>query len=245
VIGAAALVAAALSALYVAVVLRGGPRIVDATTYLLEARALAHGWLAWGPAEPSASVAGRFLVRDALGDGTHLAGIFPPGWPALLAAFVAMGAPMASGPVLAAAATLATAWLGHEMARHLDVRGHAVIAPAAAAVSAVCACLRYHTADTMSHGLAAALLAVALAGALRARRDARVALRLVVGLALGWLVATRPVSGAAVALLVLATARRRPAELAAIAAGAVPGIALLLAHQRAATGAWLSSSQGL
>lgn len=245
----AALVAAALSALYVVAILRGGPRIVDATTYLLEARALAGGLLAWDPGEPSASVAGRFLVRDALADGTRLAGIFPPGWPAVLALFVAAGAPMASGPVLAALVTLATAWLGAEVARALpasfDERARAVVAPGAAAVSAVCACLRYHTADTMSHGLSAVLLAVALAGALRARRDPRVVIRLAIGLALGWLVATRPVSGVAVALLAGAIVPRRSRDQLAVVLGALPGLALLVAHQRAATGAWLFSSQDL
>ena len=109
----------------------------------------------WQPADPAASVAGRFLVSDALGDGSRLAGIFPPGWPAVLALFVIAGAPMASGPVLAVLVTLATAWLGHEVARGLDdrvldERALRVVAAGSAAVSAVCACLRYHTADTMS-----------------------------------------------------------------------------------------------
>lgn len=262
-IGAAALIAAMLSALYVVVILRGGPRIVDATTYLLEARAMARGLLAWAPSEPTASVAGRFLVHDALGEGTRVAGIFPPGWPAVLAPFVLAGAPMLSGPVLAALVTVATAWLGSEVARVLldhpatgsrdawvDARDLTpaavdVVAPAAAALSAVCACLRYHTADTMSHGLAALLLAVALAGALRARRSPHLAIRLGVGLAVGWLIATRPFSGLATALLVVAVAPRRARDLAALGAGLVPGLALLLLHQRAATGAWLASSQSL
>lgn len=260
---AAALAAAALSALHVALVLRGGPRIVDATTYLLEARAMAHGLLAWEPAEPGSSVAGRFLVHDALGGGSRVAGIFPPGWPAVLALFVLAGAPMASGPVLAFLVTLATAWLGHELvrivratrppdgggasldARGLDDRALDLVPAGAAAVSAVCACLRYHTADTMSHGLAAVLLTVALAGALRARHDRRLVLRVAVGLALGWLIATRPFSGLAALIVVLVVTPRRLRDLAPIGLGLVPGIALLLVHQRAATGAWLASSQSL
>ena len=40
-----ALAAAALSAAYISVYLRGGPRIIDATSYFLEGRALAKGLL--------------------------------------------------------------------------------------------------------------------------------------------------------------------------------------------------------
>src|SRR5262245_27348012 len=44
-LGLAALAAALLSAAYIQVYLRGGPRIIDATSYWLEARALAAGHL--------------------------------------------------------------------------------------------------------------------------------------------------------------------------------------------------------
>ncbi len=272
-VAVAAASAAALSAGYVARFLRGGPRIIDATTYLLEARAIASGQLAWSPAEPGASVVGRFLVRDTLGDGSHVASIFPPGYPAFLAAFVKCGAPMASGPVLAALIVVATAWLAHEVA----ARGGAGAPPrtaaessllpvAAAGLSAVCAALRYHTADTMSHGLAALCATVALAATLRAARrggdegggpSPRAAHAVVndslIGLSLGVLVATRPVTAVAIALvsgLILATSelgppRHRARVLGSIALGAAPGIALFVLHQRAATGAWLASSQSL
>lgn len=259
VIGASAVAAGALSAAYVVLYLRGGPRIVDATTYLLEARALSHGLLAWTPLDPAASVSGRFLVRDALGDGTHLAGIFPPGWPALLALGVLAGAPLAVGPFLAVLCTLATAWLAAETVRALrgaETGAGVAAAPAvdaardvvpalAALLSAVCACLRYHTADTMSHGLAATLVAAALAAALRARVDPRLGLRLAAGGALGWLLATRPVSGAAMAMVLALILPRRPRDLVATGVAVLPGLALLAMHQRAATGAWLASSQSL
>ena len=54
--------AALLSLGYVAFFLRGGPRIVDATSYFLQARALAEGHFAWRVPEPSASFRGRFLL---------------------------------------------------------------------------------------------------------------------------------------------------------------------------------------
>jgi hypothetical protein len=254
----AAALAGALSATYVALYLRGGPRIVDATTYLLEARTIAHGRLAFPVAEPVASTLGRFLVHHDAPGGVVASGLFPPGWPAVLAIGVALGAPLAVGPVIAVALVLATHALATRAVRRLAPDpGPFAAAPAIAALlSAVCAALRYHTADTMSHGLAALCATVGLAASLDATdpaaspRRARAA-ALLVGLAGGWLAATRPVSAIALGAAVLAAAswgdRRAIGPrlgLGAIAAlGALPGLALLVAHQAAATGALFGSSQ--
>ena len=76
--GAAVLGSLAYFVFYV----RGSPRIIDASTYWLEARALATGTghFVFPAPDPSASYRGRFLLfRDG-----HLGGIFPPGWPLLL-----------------------------------------------------------------------------------------------------------------------------------------------------------------
>ena len=230
-----ALLALILSALYVRHFLRGGPRIVDATSYYLEARALSEGKLAFEVPVPSASFRGRFLLFGSSG----LAVIFPPGYPAALALGFLAGAPLAVGPVLAAALVLVTYWLSRELIGREDV------ARAAAAASALCAALRYHTADTMSHGLCALLFASVLAAAARPS----LARALAAGFAGGWLVATRPVTGiaglgvGALLLLARSEARERPARLLAFAAGLVPGVALLLLHQHAATGSYLGSSQ--
>ena len=40
-----------LSLAYIAFYLRGGPRIIDATTYFLQGRALSHGHFSWTPPE--------------------------------------------------------------------------------------------------------------------------------------------------------------------------------------------------
>src|SRR4051812_8840526 len=104
----AALCSAALSTGYIVAYLRGGPRIIDATSYWLEARALAHGSFAWPLASPETSVMGRFLVRAAGPDGAHAAVIFPPGYPLLLALGFLLRLPPAIGPLLAAGITLAT-----------------------------------------------------------------------------------------------------------------------------------------
>ncbi|AUX39405.1 hypothetical protein SOCE26_007960 [Sorangium cellulosum] len=284
VLAAIAAAAALISAAYVAVYLRGGPRIIDATSYWLEARAIAAGHLAWPLDEPEASVLGRFLVRrDAAGHGggvAEVAVLFPPGYPALLALGFLAGAPLAVGPALAAALAIAT----HDLAARFaparpasSSEGAAWIpfVPLVAALfSALCAALRYHTADTMSHGLAALCFTVALASTRRALDHAHAAAAArapspwtgpagraaaLAGLAAGWLAATRPPSALALAATLLllvagsaAEGARDPAPgpaprprlgriAAAMALGALPGLALLAAHQRAATGAFASS----
>src|SRR5579863_10524388 len=73
-LGGVALLAAFLTLGYAAHYLRGGPRIIDATTYSLQARALAQGHVTWPALFPSASSRGRFLLYV----DQHLAGIFPP-----------------------------------------------------------------------------------------------------------------------------------------------------------------------
>ncbi|WP_437590695.1 hypothetical protein [Sorangium sp. So ce1000] len=285
-------VAALLSAAYVAVYLRGGPRIIDATSYWLEARAMAAGYLAWPLDEPAASVLGRFLVRSDPTGGAmagrgaaDVAVLFPPGYPAVLALGFLAGAPLAVGPVLAAALAMATYDLAAQFAPEDPApAGSAArlrfVPLVAALFSALCAALRYHTADTMSHGLAALCFTVALASARRAldgaradasasplgswRRDPAVRAAALAGLAAGWLAATRPPSALALAatlpfVLLPSSAPSgaaagprdgdpapRPSPrlarlAAAMAIGALPGLALLAAHQHAATGAFASS----
>jgi hypothetical protein len=240
----AAMSAGLLSILYIAIYLRGGPRIVDATTYYLQGRALAHGSFAWPVDEPTASFRGRFLVfREA--DGV-MGGIFPPGYPALLALGFGLGAPMVVGPALAALTVIATYRLAHTLADEApplrDLREP--VARAAALLSIVCATLRYHTADTMSHGAAALGVAVALDLVLRARRSEGAGTALGAGGAIGAVLATRPFSALGVAIVAAALLGRSHRRLLArVAIGALPGAALLALAQRAVTGAWLASSQ--
>jgi hypothetical protein len=258
--------AALLSIAYIAIYLRGGPRIVDATTYFLQGRALSHGDLAWAPPPgPSASFHGRFLVhRDVLGDGETLGGIFPPGYPLVLALGFFVGAPMIVGPLLAFALVVATYRLARTLGEEVCPKLAEPVARGAALLSLVCAALRYHTADTMSHGASALGVTVALACALQARR-ARLAPpsadeapfergrldALSAGLALGYVVATRPFSAPPIAIVVawllaptFLPARDRRSRLSVLVLlGMVPGIVLLLVAQREVTGAWLTSTQ--
>lgn len=248
-----AIVAALLSAAYVSAYLRGGPRIIDATSYYLEARAMAEGHLSFPIGEPEASVMGRFLVRSEAG---RAAVIFPPGYPALLALGFWIGAPLAVGPALALAIVIATWALARVVARD-EPR----VAMIAAVASVIAASLRYHTADTMSHGLAALLATSALAALIAAtdavneRRSRARSLAVIAGLSLGALAATRPPSALAIAIVIACALhprsspgvklRDRAGIAAVVALATAPGIALLFAHQHAATGAWLSSSQRL
>ncbi len=239
-----ALVAAAAfgaSAAYVAVYLRGGPRIIDATSYFLQGRALSEGHVAWPVDAESTSVRGRFLYYRE--DAGTLTGIFPPGYPALLALGFLVGAPMWIGPLLAAALVWATFALAHEAARDRD--DAEAIGRVAALLSLASGALRYHTADTMSHGLSALCITVALTALLRARRSADALHPLLAGMATGCVLCTRFGSFLGVGLLgvaALATSSGRIKKLLAFGVAVAPFALLLLAAQRLQTGA-LTSTQ--
>jgi hypothetical protein len=219
-----------LSLGYIAYYLRGGPRIIDATSYFLQARAMAHGYFAFPVAAPYGSFNGRFLVAS---QPHSLSVIFPPGYAAVLALGFLARAPLCVGPLLGGLIVLVTYGLARELSGRQDV------ACVAAALSLLCAALRYHTADTMSHGLCALLLCVGAWTALRGKRwDAPLA-----GLSLGWLCATRPVSGAVGVVLALCLLERTPRRLLCFVLGLAPGVLLLLLYQRAATGHFFDSTQ--
>jgi hypothetical protein len=251
--------AALLSIVYIALYLRGGPRIIDATTYFLQGRALSHGDFAWPVADPSASFRGRFMVfRETAGGEGVVGGIFPPGYPMLLALGFGMGAPMVVGPAIAAALVIATYRLARTLAESAlgsppsrsGTVAHELVEPiarAAAVLSVVCGALRYHTADTMSHGATALGLALALDAAIRRRA-------VVAGLLVGGVIATRPLSAAALGIVALALLLRRaapgedatpraPAVLRSFLLAMLPGVLVLVLAQHAVTGAWLTSSQ--
>lgn len=238
-----AFLAALLSIVYIAHYLKGGPRIIDATAYFLQGRALSHGDLTWTPLEPVASMRGRFLLYH---DGVE-GGIFPPGYPFLLALGFGLGAPMVVGPALAAAIVLATYRLTRTIAEEAIGRDAAsaqlveAVARAAALVSIFTAALRYHTADTMSHGATALGIALALDAALRGRAA-------LAGLVIGYVVLTRPISAVPIALVSAALLFKSeqghaPKKLRSLLLGILPGLVLFLLAQKSVTGSWLTSSQ--
>jgi hypothetical protein len=223
--------ALALSFAYIELYLRGGPRIIDATSYYLEARSIAAGSFQFAVPDPAGSYRGRFLLE---GPDGRLGVIFPPGYPLVLALGFVLGRPMWVGPVVGALLVIATFALGRAVTRRNDV------ALLAAGLSATCAALRYHTADTMSHGFAALLFTTTLAAAALPTTLARLG----AGACLGWLIATRPVSAAVALGLVLLL--QRPRTLRAVTAlllPALPGVGVLFWHQHALTGDWFASTQ--
>lgn len=212
----------------------GGPRIIDATSYLQEARLFARGLLEFVPDGPAASFHSRFLLTTASGGLTPL---FPPGYPLVLSLGALLGAPFVVGPVLAAA----LAWLSHAYARLAF--GDELVARVAACLSCVCAVLRYHTADTMSHGLCAVWILVALCAATRATdergaKPSAVLWAMLSGASWSLLFATRPVSALALALPLLFVYRAHIRSSLWCALGALPFAVLFLWQQQLLTGTW-------
>ena len=233
IVGGLAITAAALSIGYVEHYLKGGPRIIDATSYYLEARSMARGWLAFPVPSPLASFQGRFLVGPP--GASELGVIFPPGYPAVLAIGFLAGVPLLIGPAIAAGLV----WVTHALAREVTDRDD--VALLAATLSTVSAVLRYHTADTMSHGWCALLYALATLAALRSNSRWWI----VGGIATGWLFASRPVSGLALLVLLGAILARKRAAWTRFFVALIPGLLLLVLHQHAVTGQWFVSSQRL
>jgi hypothetical protein len=236
-----ALLSALLSTAYFQLHLGGQPRIIDASTYLLEARTFASGHFSFAVSEVSALFRGRFLLPHP--DQPTLAPIFPPGYPALLSLFVRLGDYRLLGPTLAVAITLATAWLGFLVTKRRTV------ALLAATFSVLSAALRYHTADTMSHGWSILLATLALAASVQAQRaESRpnAVPSALLGFWLGGLAATRPLTAAAVGaacLLPLVVTRRRALAWHWLGLGLAPGLCLLALHNHALTGSALGSPQ--
>jgi hypothetical protein len=113
------LAAFALSWAYLTVYLGGGPRIIDATSYFLEARSLAAGSFRFQALDPTAAFRGRFLLASP--DGHQLGVIFPPGYPLVLALGVRLGCPLLVGPMLGALLVAATYALSRALGQARNV----------------------------------------------------------------------------------------------------------------------------
>jgi 4-amino-4-deoxy-L-arabinose transferase-like glycosyltransferase len=174
--------------------------------------------------------------------------IFPPGWPAVLALGVLLGATAWVNPLLHGATTLLVArvarWLGG------DNQGEraALFASAIYGLSPQALLL---AASLMSHTLVAFAAAAVLAAGLRLIRPGASPLHAAaLGTALGVAAVTRPLCavalGVAAALFVAVALRRRavgPAHLAALAGPALVLVALLGAYNAHLTGSPLRFPQ--
>ncbi|MCH2111037.1 MAG: hypothetical protein MK135_17095, partial [Polyangiaceae bacterium] len=179
------------------------PTIIDASSYWLEAKILAQGGATFSRQAAGALVQGRFMISPPSNPGA-VGVIFPPGYPFLLAFFFLIGKPLLCGPFLGALTTWLTGSLAMSWTRS------AATALLACLWSTICFALRYHTADTISHGLSIPLSIVLLLATTnicrrlaqecsfnRAERQKLGVLGLALGLSLGWLIATRPLTGIA------------------------------------------------
>ena len=219
-------------ALLAVVVFDRMPHVPDGVTYLLQARLLATGRLCAEVPVPAA-----WAVINSYDGGGCWFGIFPPGWPLLLAAGVRLGAPWLVNPVLAGLTVLVV----HRLAQRLTDSRTAL---AAAALLAGSPWFLFLGASHMSHTASLLAAAIALWGAATIQRgDKRLAAVLGGGCAVGVLVLTRPFEGVQLAVVaglwLLWCTRRSPARLGAtIAYGAVSVAvgALMLPYNARLTG---------
>lgn len=245
--------ACALSLGYFYYYLQGHPRLIDATTYLFQARSLAHDSFGLAAFGPSASYRGRFVVSTKEASEV-VAGIFPPGYPALLSLGVRLGHYEWVGPLLAAGLVIATYILCRLVSRHQTT------ALLAALFSVICLNLRYHTADTMSHGWSALLCCTALILTIKVSqtplplwRTSRglLAQFLGLGLVLGSLVATRQLTGLVISVCCLGALLARGGKnrscwtrgLPLFCIGTLAPLLLLLAQHKFITGSYFESPQ--
>lgn len=232
---ALAVAAAALSAWAATSVLGGLPHQIDEVVYLLQARWLLDGEVA--PAvsaiQPHLRVPFTYLVEG------RWVGHYPAGWPALLAAGLAAGAPSLVNPLLGGALVLLVFAVGRSLDDELT-------GLAAAGLAAVSPLLRLLSASLFPHIAFAALCLVAVWGGVVARRRPGWRPGALIGIAMGCCLALRPMPAVAVSLvlggwLIAGALRdlRRPAAWAAMAAAVVTGLVAALptlAHNAAVTG---------
>ncbi len=242
------LAAAFLSIGYVDVYLHGGPRALDAPVYWLQGRILSHGTFSWAVPSPTASYRATGFIATF---PDHVSGIFPPGYPLLLAAGFLVGAPMLVGPLIAGCLVVATWLLAGELSEHAEEKSpsrYRQAAGLAAGLSVVCAALRQQTADTLPHGAIALAIAVALTSAFRGLRRGEPRMFAIAGVALGWLASARPMAAVPIGLVTAALALRSTERWRAVTwslVAAAPGVAFLLAANRTATGHFFVSPAAL
>ncbi|MGB3147413.1 MAG: hypothetical protein WBA91_06600 [Paracoccaceae bacterium] len=171
------------------------PHTEDEFAFLFQAKTFAGAALS-APAPPEAAMAGLSYPMIDLENGQWFAAT-QPGWPALLAAGIAVGAPWLINPLLAALSVL----MAHAITSRLAGRDHADMV---AMMMGASPWLLMMAASLLPHTLALALMLFAILQILRAGDSEEGALRrlFMAGLAMGWLFAARPLDGLAVGGLV-------------------------------------------
>lgn len=200
--------------------LGGVPHVPDEVAYTIQARIFASGHRVLPLAEPEGLLRYSFLMTSP-----GLAGAFPPGWPALLAPFEALGLGALANPLLAALAV----GLGWEVARRLTESERAALF--AASILALSPGFLILAASRMAHlSSLVATLWIALQ-ALRGRTGWSS------GLALGYLALSRPFDALFAGLpALLLGPRPAPRALLRVALPAALAGGLLLLDNAALTG---------
>ncbi len=242
----AAVVATLVSYLLVSGPMRERPLSIDAAVYLFEARPLGRFQLAAPLPEPRHLFGGRFLFEGA--DG-RLHGVFPVGFPLLLAPFAALSVPLLVGPFVSALLVVAQAALGRAIEDTPE--GELGLATRLSVLLSLPSFARaVETADLLSHAWVAVLGATAIAFALGRTLRARGAL--LIGACLGWAFATRLLDGLVLTAIVFAIVAhgalrgridRRIALLPLLTM--LPFYGLIFWQQKAATGSFLVPTQSV
>lgn len=236
-VGVCALIAAGVSYFCVRRHLHATPLAIDSAVYEMQARALAHGAFGVPIPEPAQAFGGHFLFEGA--DG-RMHGVFPPGWPLFLAAFVAAKAPMLAGPAVAALGVLAQYALG----RAVGGRDGEAATRASLLFALPSFARAMETADLLSHAFVGVLATTAIGAALRYCARPSRALAAAIGACVAWAFASRLLDGVVVAIVaaaIVAGAQKRPLVFAI--AAALPFLVFLAADQRAATGSFTTPTQ--
>lgn len=216
--------------------MRGQVMARDASVYVLQARAMAHGHFGMPAFLPRISQSVHFLVFGA--DG-RLHGIFPPGFPLFLAPFARFGVEWLAVPLVAALLAIATAAFAHA------VSGDGRTTRLSVAIAIASFAWAIETADLLSHAFVALLAIVAILATLRVCAGASWRAAVVLGACVGWTLASRMLDGialcAAVGCLLAGSMIRRPRLLLrapVIVVAALPFLVLVAAQQHVATGSW-------
>lgn len=204
--------------------LDGMPHVVDEQAYFFQARLMARGSLRL-PAPPEPRL---FEIQHILIDEGGWRSVYPPGWPALLALGVLLGAPWLVNPVLLGLGVVGVWWLGRILFdRETGVVAALLLGGSTFALMA--------GADMMSHPATLVLSVLALVLLARADRAAEGSGSwFVAGLVAGACLLIRPFTallllGPVACCFILRAARRRRV-LGLLIAGALPGVLLLLLY---------------
>lgn len=209
------------------------PHSEEEVAYLFQARTLAAGMLT-APAPAAAALPGLDYPFFEVLDGRWFA-VMDPGWPAVLALGELAGLPWLVNPALAALSVL----MAHAIARRLAGRDEADLV---AMMMGASPWLLAMAASLLPQTLMLALMLFAWWMVLRAiEAPKRAVPRLVLaGLAMGWLVVTRPAEGLVIGgltgLWLLLSAQGSPTRAALYAAGGAVAGSVALIYNAAITG---------